>query len=168
LNYGGGDDERTQGLFEVGGASVQIAYRAGAAGNSTGVSGTARLCIGRGGDEVYLGTWDGFGAHSVYAELRNIIWNEACATAGGGSIENPCLLRGAHNIKWMIGTGDFRTCLSLSKRILTQGAKERVPMPYYPFIQENSNLFIGIANLQYTYELFAGETWGYLVSERYN
>ena len=183
LNFGGGDgglqfvgdDERTQGLFEVGGASMQIAYRAGAAaGNLTGTTGgNARVCIGKGGaDEVYSETWDGFGADSVYAELRNIIWNEARAAAGGGSVGNPCLPRGApdaHNIKGIIGTGDFRTCLSLAKRILTQGAKERVPMPYYPFVQETSDLFIGIANLQYTYEFFAGKPGaGCLASEPYN
>ena len=186
LNYGGrdgglrfeGDDERTQGLFEVGGASVQIAYRAGAAvGDSTGTAGgNARVCIAKGGaaDEVYSETWDGFGADSVYAELRNIIWNEARAagTGGSGSVGNPCLPRGApdaHNIKGIVGTGDFRTCLALAKRILTQGAKDRVPMPYYPFVQETSDLFIGIANLQYTYEFFAGKLGaGYLVSEPYN
>lgn len=104
--------------------------------------------------------------------MRNIIWNEARAVAGGSSVGNPCLPRGApdaHNIKGIIGTGDFKTCLSLAKRILTQGAKDRVPMPYYPFVQETSDLFIGIANLQYTYEFFAGKPGaGYLVSEPYN
>lgn len=167
LNYG---DERKQGLFEVGGASVQIAYGAGRHLTGTG-GGNAKVCIAKGGaaDEVYSETWDGFGADSVYAELRNIIWNEA--RAAGDSVGNPCLPRGAPDahIKGIIGTGDFRTCLSLAKRILTQGAKKSPPMPYYPFVQETSNLFIGVANLQYTYEFFAAKPGaGYLVSEPYN
>ena len=175
LNYGG--DERTQGLFVVGGASVQIAYCAGAAaGDLTGTAGgNARVCIAKGGaaDEVYSETWDGFGADSVYTELRNVISDEARAAGGGsGSVGNPCLPRAApdaHNIKGIVGTGDFRTCPALAKQILTQGAKDRVPMPYYPFVQDTSDLFIRIANLQYTYEFFAGKPGaGYPVSEPYN
>jgi Golgi apyrase len=121
-----------------------------------------RRFIGKGGaDEVHWETWDGFGPNSVYVEMRNITWKgaRAATAAGGGSVGNPCLSRGApdaHNMKGIIGTGDFRTCLSLAKRILTRGVKERVPRPYYPFVQETSDRFIGIANLHYTYEFFAG------------
>ncbi|KIK01740.1 hypothetical protein K443DRAFT_6661 [Laccaria amethystina LaAM-08-1] len=158
LNYGdlAFTGHTTQGLFEVGGASVQVAYRTGG-----GSEANVKICLNgdKAGTDIYSETWDGFGSDAVLEELRNIIWNEAIQAGNSGflTVGNPCLPRGAPDahLHGIIGTGDFPTCLALAKRILLEGAKGRPPMPYYPFIQTDSSLFIGIASPYYVYKHFS-------------
>ena len=172
LNYGNltFTGHTTQGLFEVGGVSVQLAYR-----TRGGSQANAKICLNgdEAGTDIYSESWDGFGSDSVLGEMRNIIWNEAMQAGNSGPhvVGNPCLPRGAPDahLHGIIGTGDFPTCLSLAKRILLEGAKGRPPMPYYPFIQTDSPLFVGISTPYFTYDFFSKVLGaGFKVSDPYN
>ncbi|KAG6843002.1 hypothetical protein H0H93_002592, partial [Arthromyces matolae] len=86
LNYGRGAEEQISGLLELGGASMQIAYKVPKAQLSK-----ERVCLLSGEHRVFSKTWDGFGADSTQRRMLAGLLEEAGGPDGTGIIRNPCL-----------------------------------------------------------------------------
>ncbi|KAG6814851.1 hypothetical protein H0H93_012000 [Arthromyces matolae] len=118
LNYGRGAEEQISGLLEIGGASMQIAYKVP----------KAQLSKER--------TRDGFGADSTQRRMLAGLLEEAGGPDETGIIRNPCLPIGQVSLaiegtnRTTVGTGEFSTCLKLAQGILKDGLATR----HHPFL----------------------------------
>ncbi|KAG6838922.1 hypothetical protein C0991_007287 [Blastosporella zonata] len=83
---------------------------------------------------------------------------------GTGIIRNPCLPLGQvggpilGTNRTTIGSGEFATCLKLSRGLLKDGLATRDAIPSYLDIASFSKHFFGISNYWYNYAFFA--KWG--------
>ncbi|KAG6814867.1 hypothetical protein H0H93_011931, partial [Arthromyces matolae] len=159
LNYGKGPEEQINGILELGGASMQIAYKV----PDTQVS-KEQVCLLSGDHRVYSKTWDGFGGDSSIRRMLSGLLAEAGGPNGTGIIKNPCLPSGqigsaiAGSTRTSVGSGEFRTCLKLSQTHLKEGLATRDIIPSYLDISSFTQHFYGISNYWYSYEFFA--KWG--------
>ncbi|KAG6808998.1 hypothetical protein H0H93_016273, partial [Arthromyces matolae] len=159
LNYGRGAEEQISGLLELGGASMQIAYKVPKAQLSK-----ERVCLLSGEHRVFSKTWDGFGADSTQRRMLAGLLEEAGGPDGTGIIRNPCLPIGQVSLaiegtnRTTVGTGEFSTCLKLAQGILKDGLATRDIIPSYLDIAHFSKHFYGISNYWYSFAFFA--KWG--------
>ncbi|KAG6917870.1 hypothetical protein DXG01_000640 [Tephrocybe rancida] len=159
LNYGRGVEEQISGLLELGGASMQIAYKV----PNTQLA-KERVCLLSGNHRVFSKTWDGFGADSTQRRMLAGLLEEAGGPDGTGIIRNPCLPLGqlggpiGGSNRTTVGSGEFATCLKLSQAILKDGLATRDAIPSYLDIASFSKHFFGVSNYWYNYQFFA--KWG--------
>ncbi|KAF5372299.1 hypothetical protein D9615_009238 [Tricholomella constricta] len=159
LNYGRGVEEQVGGVLELGGASMQIAYKVPAAQVTR-----ERVCLLSGAHRVYSETWDEFGGGSINVKMQELLLAAAGGADGVGVVNNPCLPRGQvsgalpGSARVSEGTGDFATCLRLAKGLLVEGLRTRNPIPSYLDIASFSKLFFGISNFKHSYDFFS--KWG--------
>ncbi|KAG5636863.1 hypothetical protein H0H81_006585 [Sphagnurus paluster] len=142
LNYGRGVEEQISGLLELGGASMQITYKA----PKTQLA-LERVCLLSGEHRVYSETWDGFGADSTKRRMEAVMLAEA-------GLGTPI----AGSNRTVVGNGDFSTCLRLAKAQLVDGLKTRNAIPAYLDIASFNKHFYGVSNYWYSFRFFA--KWG--------
>ena len=167
-NYGKGVEEQTSGLLELGGASMQMAYKV----SDVQVT-KERVCLLSGEHRVFTKTWDGFGADSSEESMLAMLLAEAGGENGTAIMKNPCMPVGqvgspisGTNLT-AIGSGEFGSCLRLARNILEEGLTTRDPIPSYLDIASFSKHFYGISNYWYNYQFFA--KWGgYDVNHAYD
>ncbi|KAF5379473.1 hypothetical protein D9615_006655 [Tricholomella constricta] len=159
LNYGRGVEEQISGLLELGGASMQIAYKVPSAQVRR-----ERMCLLSGEHRVYSRSWDGFGADSMQRRMLAGLLADAGGVNGTGVIYNPCLPRGEvgsavnGSKRTTVGSGDFATCLALARGLLKDGLENRHSIPSYLDIASFSKHFFGVSHYWYNYQFFA--KWG--------
>ncbi|KAG6810813.1 hypothetical protein H0H92_010203 [Tricholoma furcatifolium] len=168
LNYGRGVEEQISGLLELGGASMQIAYKVPKAQASK-----ERVCLLSGEHRVFSKTWDGFGADSTQRRMLAGLLEEAGGLDGTSVIKNPCLPAGQVSLpilgtnRTTVGSGEFSTCLKLAKGVLKDGLATRDAIPSYLDIASFSKHFFGVSNYWYNYKFFS--KWGgYDVNRAYD
>jgi len=172
LNYARqSTDDPLLGLTEMGGASTQFAFE----DHSDRVANKTLVCLPSKSDghEVYSATWDGYGANTMRANMLQLLSNDAGSQLG--VIDNPCLPLGAPGKPFgtatqsSVGTGDWKDCLAVAKRLLVEGAKTRGPIPSYPDIQPvtDTDHVLSLSTYWYTYEFF-GQYGSYDINGPYD
>ena len=136
LNYPRQSTDPLLGLTEIGGASTQFAFE----DHSDRTANKTRVCLPSKSDgyNVYSSTWDGYGVDTMRGNMLQLLSNDAGPKFE--VINNPCLPLGEPGKPFgtvtqsSVGTGDFKACLAVAKRLLVEGAKTRGPIPSYPAI----------------------------------
>ena len=171
LNYARGSIDPLLGLTEMGGASTQFAFE----DHSDRVANKTRVCLPSNNDgyDVYSSTWDGYGADTMQANMLQLLSNDAGPESQ--VVNNPCLPLGESGkpfgtaTRSSVGTGDFKACLAVAKRLLVEGAKTRGPIPSYSAIQPitDTNNVLGLSTYWYSYQFF-GQFGPYDINSPYN
>ena len=192
MNYGRGKGEPVVGIVEMGGASMQIAYK----DRSGQTKARTPVCVLSGNHMVYSRTWDGLGADIMGKEMLNLAILEQTGDrvrvgdeAGNDDgvfrqLAYPCFPRdqprtmtaepvlngngstsqSTRKYKFM-GNGDFPTCLVYARKLL--GKVDNLHIPKYLDVKSHTERFFGISNFWYTYTFFAN--WGsYSIHDAYN
>jgi len=172
LNYARqSTDDPLLGLTEMGGASTQFAFE----DHSDQVANKTRVCLPSKSDgyDVYSSTWDGYGADTMRANMLQLLSNDA----GPEPLvfNNPCLPLGETGkpfgtaTRSSVGTGEFKACLAVAKRLLVEGAKTRGPIPSYSAIRPttSTNNVLGLSNYWYSYQFF-GQYGPYDINSPYD